>query len=70
MKAFIRKRLIQILTESKTVEHEYQLRDIGGSSVYYKRKKGDDLWSFTDEDDFDKNSNKKNTVKYKDEKVD
>lgn len=63
MKEFIRERLIYLLSEGKTKEYQYQLRDIGGSDVYYKRKKGDKLWSFTDEVDFYKNSNKKNIIK-------
>jgi hypothetical protein len=63
MKEFIRERLVYLLSESKTTEYQYQLRDIGGSDVYYKRKKGDKLWSFTDEVDFFKNSNKKNIIK-------
>lgn len=65
MKDFIRKRLNQHLFENKKVEYEYQHRDIGGSDVYYKRKKGDKLWDFTDEKDFNKNSNKDNIVKFK-----
>jgi len=63
MKEFIRERLVYLLSEGKTTEYQYQLRDIGGSDVYYKRKKGDKLWSFTDELDFVKNSNKKNIIK-------
>ena len=39
MKDFIRKKLNQRLFENKKVEYEYQHRDIGGSDVYYKRKK-------------------------------
>jgi hypothetical protein len=69
MKRFIKERLNHFLIESKTVEYEYQLRDIGGSDVYYKRKKGEKLWSFTDDKDFSKNSNKENTIKFKNEKV-
>jgi hypothetical protein len=63
MKGFIKERLKYFLTEGKTIEYQYQIRDIGGSDVYYKRKKGDKLWSFTDEVDFNKNSNKKNLIK-------
>jgi len=63
MKKFIRERLVYLLSESKTKELQYQLRDIGGSDVYYKRKKGDKFWSFTDEVDFFKNSNPKNIIK-------
>lgn len=64
MKQFIKNRLNELLTENKKANYEYQVRDIGGSDVFYKRKKGDKLWSFTDEKDFTKNSNKDNTVKY------
>ena len=51
-----------LLTESK---FEYQVRDIGGGDVYYKRKVGDDIWDFIDKDEFDKKSNKDNIVKSK-----
>jgi hypothetical protein len=44
-------------------EYEYQLRDIGGD-VFYKRKKGEKKWLFTDEVDFYKNSKKGNIVKW------
>ncbi len=43
---------------------EYQVRDIDGL-VYYKRKKGEKLWSFTDCEDFSKNSNIRNIIKWK-----
>ena len=65
MKNLIKKRLNYLLNEVKKLEYQYQVRDIGGSDVYYKKKKGDKLWDFTDEKDFTKNSNKENTVKYK-----
>jgi hypothetical protein len=41
------------LCESKKddVSWEYQLRDIGGST-FYKRKKGEDNWVFTSAEDF------------------
>lgn len=54
-----------LLEESK--KWEYQIRDIGGP-VYYKRQKGGD-WSFIDGSEFYKNSNKNNTVKWKEKKV-
>ena len=53
-----------LLEENKKVE--YQLRDIGGP-VYYKRHKGEE-WSFIDEVDFYKNSNKNNLVKWDEKK--
>lgn len=65
MKNLIQIRVKAFLNEAKKTEYEYQVRDIGGSDVYYKRKKGEKLWSFTDEKDFTKNSNKENTVKFK-----
>tara|TARA_B100000963_G_C22619323_1_gene669058 strand:+ start:719 stop:1096 length:378 start_codon:yes stop_codon:yes gene_type:complete len=53
-----------ILSESDVAtKYEYQVRDIGGDS-FYKRVKGEDEWSFTNELDFYKNSNSKNTVKW------
>ena len=51
-----------LLTESK---FEYQVRDIGGADVYYKRKVGGDIWYFIDNEEFDKKSNKDNIVKNK-----
>jgi hypothetical protein len=65
VKDLIKKRLNHLLNEAKKSEYQYQVRDIGGSDVYYKRKKGEKLWTFTDEKDFTKNSNKENIVKYK-----
>lgn len=47
----------------KINKFEYQIRDIGGP-VYYKRKAGDKLWSFTDCEDYSKNTNDKNIVKW------
>ena len=63
MKGYIKKLLREgLLIESK---FEYQVRDIGGSDVYYKRKVEDDIWEFIDKDEFDKKSNKDNIVKDK-----
>jgi hypothetical protein len=63
MKVLIKSLLREgLLSESK---FEYQVRDIGGSDVYYKRKVGSDIWDFIDKDEFDKNSNKDNIVKSK-----
>ena len=63
MKGYIKKLLREgLLIESK---FEYQVRDIGGSDVYYKRKIKDDIWEFIDKDEFDKKSNKDNIVKDK-----
>ena len=63
MKGLIKSLLREgLLVESK---YEYQVRDIGGGDVYYKRKVGDDIWDFIDKDEFDKKSNKDNIVKSK-----
>ena len=53
-----------ILEEVKKTEWEYQVRDIGGSDVYYKRKKGEKIWSFIDEKEFEKDSKKGKIVKW------
>lgn len=60
MKYIIKKILLEEVEKTKW---EYQVRDVGGSDVFYKRKKGDKKWSFTDETDYYKNSNKNNRVK-------
>lgn len=63
MKKYIKTLLREsLLGESK---YEYQVRDIGGSDVYYKRKVGNDVWDFIDKDEFDNKSNKDNIIKYK-----
>jgi hypothetical protein len=63
MKSLIKTLLREgLLTESK---FEYQVRDIGGADVYYKRKVGGDIWDFIDKEEFDKKSNKDNIVKSK-----
>jgi 8-oxo-dGTP pyrophosphatase MutT (NUDIX family) len=56
-----------LISESKKTEYQYQIRDIGGGDVYYKRKKDKEEWDFTDKEEFDKYSTKKNTVKFKPE---
>ena len=63
MKGLIKSLLREgLLSESK---FEYQVRDIGGADVYYKRKTGSGIWDFIDKDEFDKKSNKDNIVKNK-----
>jgi len=63
MKEHIKKLLREgLLVESK---FEYQIRDIDGSNLYYKRKAENNMWEFIDKDEFDKNSNKDNIIKYK-----
>jgi len=60
------KNLIRHILLEEVQKWEYQVRDIGGP-VYYKRQKGE-KWSFTDEVDFYKNSNRNNTVKWVEKK--
>ena len=55
--------LLNILNESKKTEYEYQIRNIGGN-IFYKKEKNTDVWTFTDETDFYKNSNSENTIEY------
>lgn len=59
-------KFLEILNEGKE-SCKYQVRNIGGD-VYYKKCKGDKKWMFTDEIDFVKNSNSKNTVKFVEKK--
>lgn len=69
MKSYIKHILREsLLIESKKTTYEYQVRDIGGGDVYYKRKKGDKIWNFIEKEEFERNSNKENTVKYKEKK--
>jgi hypothetical protein len=66
MKSYIKYILREsLLAEAKKTEYEYQLRDIGGADVFYKRKKGEKIWNFIEKEEFEKNSTKGNTVKYK-----
>ena len=60
------KNLIRHILLEESQKWEYQVRDIGGP-VYYKRQKGEN-WSFIDEVDFYKNSNRNNTVKWVEKK--
>jgi hypothetical protein len=56
MKSLIRDLLVKaLISESKKTEYEYEVRDIGGADVYYKRKKGTKLWDFIDKEEYDKN---------------
>jgi hypothetical protein len=45
--------------------YKYQIRDIGGSDVFYKKKKNQKLWTFIDKEEYDENANKNNIIKYK-----
>ena len=60
------KNLIRHILLEDSKKTEYQIRDIGGP-VYYKRMKGDH-WSFIDESEFYKNSNRNNLVKWVEKK--
>jgi hypothetical protein len=56
MKTLIKELLIRgLIAESKKTEYEYEVRDIGGADVYYKRKKGEKLWDFIEKEEYDKN---------------
>ena len=63
VRGFIKKLLREGLI-NKT-KFEYQVRDIGGGDVYYKRKVGSKIWDFIEQDEFNAKSNKGNIVKYK-----
>jgi hypothetical protein len=60
------KNLAGVISESKEkdIEWEYQIRDIGGL-VFYKRKKGEETWRFTDAEDFAENACNSKIVKWK-----
>ena len=56
--------LAGIVSENKEdVQYEFQVRDIGGS-VFYKRKKGDSLWVFITAEEFAENSHKGKLLKW------
>ena len=60
------KKLIRHILLEESQKYEYQIRDIGGP-IYYKRQKGE-KWSFIDETEFYKNSNRNNIVKWVEKK--
>lgn len=53
-------KLLNILNETEK-KCKYQVRDIGGSSVYYE-KCSNNKWDIIDELTFEKNSNKNNII--------
>lgn len=56
MKSLIKHLLVKaLIAEAKKSEYQYQVRDIGGSDVYYKRKKGEKLWDFIEKEEYEKN---------------
>jgi hypothetical protein len=56
--------LLEILKESEETEFEYQICYIDGP-VFYKRKKGDDVWLFTNAEEFAENAHKSKIIKWK-----
>lgn len=53
-----------IISESKSsVEYEFQIRDIGGS-VFYMRKKGEDVWCFITPKEFAKKCHQGKMIKW------
>lgn len=52
---------IDVNFEINTSVYEYQFRDID-AGIWYRRRKGTDVWSFTSETDFDKNATNDNTI--------
>ncbi|CAG7580806.1 MAG: hypothetical protein SLAVMIC_00563 [uncultured marine phage] len=52
-----------ILKDCDSDRYEYQFRDID-SGVYYKRSIGEEVWSFTNEEDFNNNATKDNTIEW------
>ncbi len=57
--------LLEILNETKKSDFEYQIRYIDGP-IFYKRKKGDDVWSFTNAEEFAENAHKSKIIKWED----
>lgn len=53
------------IKESKNIEWEFQLRDIGGP-VFYKRKKGGD-WQFISAQEFAENCKSGKLIKWNEE---
>lgn len=52
-----------VIEAKKNTEYEFQVRDIGGS-VFYKRKKGESIWDFISAEDFAKNCQDGKLVKW------
>lgn len=60
MKSLIKKILLE---EVKKTEYEYQIRYIDGP-LFYKRKKGEDTWSFTTDKEFTENAHNSKIIKW------
>ncbi len=56
---------VEVEVEIDRKEYEYQFRDID-VGVWYKREKGTEIWSFTSEENFNKNATEDNTVEWRD----
>jgi hypothetical protein len=54
---------IRRILREETQEWEYQMRYIDGP-VFYKRKKGDELWVFTNAEEFAENAHNSKIVKW------
>ena len=52
-----------VVEAKKNTEYEFQVRDIGGS-VFYKRKKGESIWNFISAEDFAENCQNGKLVKW------
>lgn len=56
-------KFLNIINETKS-GCKYQVRDIGGGDIYYKKCGSDKKWRFTDEVDFYKHSSRSNIEKW------
>jgi hypothetical protein len=56
---------VEVEVEINPKEYEYQFRDID-AGIWYRRKKGTEVWSFTTEEDFNKHATKDNTIEWED----
>ena len=57
--------IISIDVDIIEVEYEYQFRDID-SGIWYKRMKGNDVWSLITEEEFDENATNDNKTEWQD----
>jgi hypothetical protein len=51
--------LYYFLIKKNDEEYEFQIRNIGGADVYYKRKIGDLTWLFSSKEEYENNSKKR-----------
>jgi hypothetical protein len=61
------KDIIKYILKEELIKNKYlyQIRDVGGEDLFYKKLKNEKHWSFTDAVDFYKNSTKQNRIVYK-----